>query len=304
MDEVPMTNRQVWLWGVLALAVVVGGALLLMYLQMPLQGTVYATSVADDGLRRNISLLLPNLAVTEETIALGERVYALARVPSPDGANSAYVVHDLVDGRRVIITAGEVETTVTVFGDVPEIPSWSSDSSTIAFSTLPKLSEEDTGNPDSWLVVRAVLNGDSLIVGRGYHPFPSFDGRVFALTSRGVELLTRDGEEGELVIASAAPVHISTPFAVSEDGTRVAWVNPADRSLQVFEHVNERFVPLLLKPGVPLHSMVFSPDGKYLLGAFQEENNTTLVSIMVDGGRTRDVGIVAGDVALHAWRYE
>jgi microcystin-dependent protein len=294
-----------WFLFVTVAAIFFVAAMAWLFLPSPILGTVYAAMYNEGGRVAPFSFTLPDLATsTASSLYTSEGVTTFANIPSPDSAGNVSLTHNQRDSWQVTIVANGADRTVPLHGAVPEVPSWSPDSKTISFAALAATTSDDTGNPDEWLVVRAVLNGDSLVVGHGYHPIPSFDGRVYALTSRGVELLSHEGEEGEVVIASAVPVHISTPFAVSQDGTRVAWVNPADRSLQVFEHVNEYFVPLLLKPGASLQSMVFSPDGRYLLAAIQNETQTKLVSIKVDGGTERKIGVLDGSVTLHAWRYE
>ncbi|MEK7063242.1 MAG: hypothetical protein AAB955_00955 [Patescibacteria group bacterium] len=280
-------------------AVVGIAALLVWYItDDPLRGVVYVT--VTDGLSHAATITLPELSTTTLQVA---DAALLAQIPSPDGDSTASLTVSLEEGRGIVVSTSGASRTVVLHGTIPTPPAWAHDSSTFAFAVLPAESEGDTGNPATWQVVRAVANGDSLVLGHGFRPMPAFDDRVYALTERGIELLDF-GKVGEIVVASAAPVHTATPFAASPDGTQVAWVNPADRSLQVFEHTNGFFVPLLFLPGVSPHSIVFSPDGMYLLVAFQTETETRLSRIRIDGGSTDAVGVLQGGVALHAWHYE
>lgn len=181
-----------------------------------------------------------------------------------------------------------------------EIPAWSPDGSTIAFSELPF--GADGTNPDAWVVRRAVLSGDSLESGNGYRPHPIGGDSVLALTQKGIVRITQD-EVPEIVVQSAVPVTTGTPFVVSSDGARVAWVNPADFSLQVFE-IAPQFRPLLSTRTVSPSSLIFAPDGTHIMVAEVNETDTILSAVSVRDGSRRTVTTLPGAFTLTAWTYE
>lgn len=292
---------------VVVAAVLVGVALLgglVWYAwQFSPHGVVSATLIKADGSTRAIALNIADFTWTKYSYAADQRAFVLAAVPSPLADRVAFVtrtkdkvmhvsVADPAGNRAVIVAEGEVG-----------IPSWAPDGNSIAVAKL-SADAADSGVPDTWSVVRAVTHGDSLEVGRGFRPYPSPNQRTFALTSQGISLLSYNDTKPNVVVASPTPVPVTTPFAVSLDGVRVAWVAPADKSLQVFENVNGYFVPLLLKPELHPDSLVFSPDGKYLLTSTHGEATTTLSVVAIKGGHITEVGEVGGFLKLHTWLYE
>jgi WD40 repeat protein len=284
-------------------AVVLGSVVLWLYLVIPIKGTASATLVQSDRSQRAVSITLSTMAWEGYRFRSAERSFIVAAVPSPTNDRVAYVTRTKDKVMRVSVADGDGDGGVEVTSGETGIPSWSPDGGSIAVSRVPD-GVTETGVPENWSVVRALPRGDSLEVGRGYRPFPSPNQRTFALTSDGIALLSYSDTEPLLVIASPVPVPLTTPFAVSLDGMRVAWAAPADKSLQVFENVNGYFIPLLLKTDVHPDSLAFSPDGDYLLVSKNTEATSTLSIVRISDGRTRSVGEIGGLVKLHAWLYE
>lgn len=303
MSRVPLYIEQNYR-ELLAVLLCVAGAVAIAWVvaNNPLQGSVSATVINTDGSTRALEIDVAELTARGYTYRSEQLGLIIAAVPNPQKDRTAFVVRTRDGKTHVSVGDTDGQRSTAVHVGTAGIPSWSMDGRSIAVSVQD--TEGDAGTPESWTVLRAVTNGDSLPIGKGYRPFPSQNQRTFALTSQGIALLSYRGAEPKLVVASPKNVPISTPFAVSQDGTRVAWVAPADNSLQVYENVNGYFVPLLLSKDVRPESMVFSPTGKHLLGTIRGEATTTLQLITVDGGKAFTVGEWPGFLKLHTWLYE
>ncbi len=268
-----------------------------------LNGTVYATLIGTDGSMRSVSFSLQAMHELEYLVFQPDGLRSLiAVVPAPQGGNSAFVTRTKGAPPELLIgNTDGVETRVVAVGEVSD-PRWSPQGTSIAFATRDDAVEEIS--PEAWVVVRAVEQGDTLTVGRGYEPHPSPSQRTFALTSRGIALLSYSDAPPSIVVASPVPVPLSTPFAVSQDGTRLAWVAPADRSLQVFEEKDGYFVPLILEKTFIPETMTFSPDGAYLLGTTHTDATTTVSVFTITTGRVRALGEFNGFMRLLTWSNE
>lgn len=267
----------------------------------PLSGTVSATLI-ESGVPRAIAFSVHDLSSTYYTFASDPAVSLIAAVPSPTLSKTAFVTRARDGLMRVSIGSPRGDEVTSVLDGTVGVPTWSEDGGSIAVA---RFGEEGVApTPESWVVLRAVSHGDSLSVGRGSQPHPSPNQRTFALTSQGVALLSYSDNEPAIVIASPTRVPITTPFAVSQDGSRVAWVAPADQSLQVFENQNGYFIPLLLSTDIQPQSMVFSENGQYLLGTTYTEATSTLHVIHISSGKVSHVGEMGGYLKLHTWLYD
>lgn len=268
-----------------------------------LSGTVYATVIGTDGTVRSISFNAGSVdEVTYRTFKQDIRRAVISVVPAPHGEQAAFVTRSRGAPPELSIGTPDGDATKVVsVGDVSD-PRWSPEGAGIAFSVRDETGDATT--PEGWEVTRAVPQGDALAVGRGYGPHPSPGQRTYALTSRGIALLAYDDVAPTLVVASPVPVPLSTPFTVSQDGTRLAWVAPADRSLQVFENAGGYFVPLALEKEFIPETMTFSPDGRALLGTTHTEATTTVTLFTISTQRVRTLGTLSGFLRLHAWTNE
>lgn len=287
--------------GVLCVAVCAAAVWLWLLYAAGTGGTAYAT-VTDDGIARAVTIDLSTQTLADASVMQDLNVLVIAAVPNPQGDAVAFLTRTRGSPRTLSIARPDGSQPVTVFtGDV-EVPAWSKDGGSVAFAVR----EGAVGDtPEAWIVHRAVKSsGSSLAVGVGYRPYPSAGQETFALSSSGVAALSFSDTQPSIIVASPVPVSTATAFAVSPDGKRVAWIAPADHSLQVFERTSDRFVPVLLATSTLLQSMVFSPDGEYLLGAVYAETMTSLFTIAVTDGKVQKVGEYPGLIKLHAWRYE
>lgn len=258
----------------------------------PLRGEVAVTIFDTSGARRAEYLSLSPFGVR---LVQSENPDVLAAVPAALGARVARIVRTR-DESLLVVQDGSVSVPILSTPGALGTPQWSRDGRSIAFTAQ---------TPEgSWRVSRAVPQGDRLDVGEGFRAYPSATQRTVALTEKGIALLSYADTPPVVVVESPTPVPVTTPFAVSSDGTRVAWIAPADRSLQVFAYDKGFFVPILLKPAVDAQSIVFSPDGTYLLIARGGVERTELELMTIRNGALRPVSEQSGFVELHAWRYE
>lgn len=282
-----------------ALIVLVAAVLIWYVLTSPLRGFVSGTVIAEDGSIRAVKISVKEVGLEYYSIP-DAQVALVAAVPAPSGGATAYVTQTRDRQMHVSLSDGTRLGPTAISGESVSVPQWSSEGISVALS---KRDSEEPG-PEAWTVLRTVRQGDSLTVGKGVKPFPSPNQRTFALTSDGVALLSYSDNEPTIVIASPVPVPETTPFAVSQDGMRVAWVAPADKSLQVFENVNGYFVPLLLQNKSPFQTLVFAPDGRHLIGGSHSETTTSLSIVKISSGKTSVLGTIGGLLELHTWNYE
>ena len=303
MDGIQNNSRRLsetpaLLVGVVILLVLVG-VVIWLFLSSPVRGTLYTTLITDESVSA-VEIDLDEMMIVEPSIKDISAGAILARIPDPTGKTTAALVSSGGETRSIVIT-DEMGRTRTIMHGTLETPSWSPDGGSIAFSAL---FEGESVEVDDWSVVRAVLNGDYISIGKGFKPHPAHNQRTFALTKDGIALLSFNGDTPSVVVASPVEVSMSTPFAVSQDGMHVAWVAPADKSLQVFENVNGYFIPELVTTELRPETMVFSPDGTHLLGTTHTDTATTLHLVKISSGKVTTISEFSGFLRLHAWRYE
>jgi hypothetical protein len=92
------------------------------------------------------------------------------------------------------------------------------------------------------------------------------DGSTISITPSGVVRQGANKGPTTLLVASAVPATEQTPFAVWQGGARIAWINPSDGSLQVFERSDRgTYAPLYLSVSVKANSLGFTQDGSVLV---------------------------------------
>ncbi len=131
---------------------------------------------------------------------------------------------------------------------------------------------------------------------RSLRTFTMSDDTVITVDLAGVVRKTPgDSERVTLLVASAVPTSPLTPLSVWGDAQRVAWVSPADNSIQVFEK-NDRgvYLPIFVRSGIPVSSMQFTLDGTALVVAKIGLTETAVSMISFDSEEVREVTHVPG----------
>ena len=105
----------------------------------------------------------------------------------------------------------------------------------------------------------------NLIVSPSSKLYEQPDGSVIGLTPAGVVMADTQNRTSVLIASTVAPT-LQTPLAVWSDGERIAWLNPADNSIQVFQR-SERgaYIPILLNATLVPSSIGFTEDGTVLV---------------------------------------
>lgn len=300
-----MDERFVGLWSFakfcLGVLLIVSFGFLTHYFLSPLTGVLVVHHIyPDDG------LLVEKVAVQNgartpfdtstghvQHIALSPLVDGEVRVASEEGKTKISFFRN--DGERYVVhDSGVVEDF-----------RFSPDGGSIAFASLSS-GALPRQIPENYSIVRMLLSGESVEVGRGVRPFPIPGNATVALASEGVVSLVPGVQEPHVLIKTEVPATRDTPLAVSLDGTRIAWVNPMDNSLQIFSRTPAgTFVPLLLKEGISPSSLAFSPDGAHVAFVVNESQNVFALSVLsVMSGTVTPVTQFDDAIDVTQWIYE
>ena len=130
--------------------------------------------------------------------------------------------------------------------------------------------------------------------------FALSDGTYITLSSAGiVRKNDTDGSESLLVATPVAPVMARTPLAVWGDGLRIAWVNPADHSLQVFaKNARGAYLPIFASGNVIANSVLFTEAGDTVVLTRIANDETEVFAIDLASGQMTRVKTMQGFATL------
>lgn len=111
-----------------------------------------------------------------------------------------------------------------------------------------------------------------------------------------VQRVVGEAELVRVLIASPVPPPPQTPFAVWGKGERVAWVNPADGSLQVFEWNGQAYSPLRVFTDT-VQSVGFSSEN-LLVGARIRDGQTVLSTFDLRTGSVVERATLDGLISI------
>lgn len=288
------------------LAVLVAGVLVWNYQSSPLKGEVWLMTDGAEPVPTVHAYTLPSLnevplraGATVEIADVTQKTLMLDASQTHDGTVVYLSKHKGVWQLFFSDATGDrvVTDTPTVKRDVV----WAAGGASLAYSEISATSTlAERQNPDAWSIVRRLRTGESFTVGNGIRPYPLVGSETAALTSQGIVSFVKY-EEPKLLVASAVPV-LDTPFTVSSDGLRLAWINPSDRSLQVFVRTPANtYAPLLVKPAFRADALRFSLDGTALLASHRTEEGTILVHIDLERDVVRESVRTPVTGVLSAW---
>ena len=109
------------------------------------------------------------------------------------------------------------------------------------------------------------------------------DGTTISLAADGI--VRGGGDSKSTLVAAVVPPDRFTLLAVWKNGAKIAWVNPADHSVQVFES-NGRgmYVPVFLGGKLLANSLTFSEDGSALVVAKLSPEGTDMYFVRFSEG--------------------
>lgn len=127
------------------------------------------------------------------------------------------------------------------------------------------------------------------------------DGSTITLNEKGIVEFSSDPQAPPktLIVSPKQPTP-RTIFTVWGEGKKIAWVNPGDRSLQVFER-SERgvFVPVFLsKEDITPNSIGFNQDGTALVLADIAGESTDFYVADISSGSLTKIGTMPGLVTI------
>lgn len=133
----------------------------------------------------------------------------------------------------------------------------------------------------------------------GEQQFVLSDGSTIELASAGVVHRAPGPRTFEVLVASPIAASARIPLAVWGDGALIAWVNPGDNSLQVFQkNVRGAYVPIYINSGLFPNSLRFTEEGRILIAAKIVGESTDLYSINVVGSTIERLATVSGLATL------
>lgn len=124
------------------------------------------------------------------------------------------------------------------------------------------------------------------------------DGSVLALEPAGIVRHGAD-QSFSLLVASTVSPSPRTPLAIWHDGQRIAWLNPADGSLQVYEKTpRDTYAPLLVQKDLLPSSIQFSEDGNTLILTKLSAGMTDFYTLTLRSGEVQKRTSVTGFATL------
>lgn len=126
------------------------------------------------------------------------------------------------------------------------------------------------------------------------------DGSVITLDTPGV-VRYQGSSKGQMsvLIASPTPPLLRTPLAVWAGGALIAWVSPADGSIQVFQKNNfGSYAPIALVTDASPNSIGFTEDGTGLVFAVLREETTDIYLLSIATESVSSVTTLDGLVSI------
>ena len=123
------------------------------------------------------------------------------------------------------------------------------------------------------------------------------DDSIITLDKAGIVRRTASGGMSVLVASPREP-RARTPLSVFGDGERIAWVSPADNSLQVFERSTRgAYLPIYTR-AFSVGSLDFTDDGTTLIVSQIQSTGTIFYSIALDQGTVETISSFTGIASI------
>lgn len=124
------------------------------------------------------------------------------------------------------------------------------------------------------------------------------DGSVITLDKSGVVRRPQVGNMSVLIASPVAPL-LKTPLTVLGDGEQIAWVSPADGSVQVFARSTRgAYLPHYLNRDMRPSSIGFTEDGQYLVMALIVGEQTEVYAANIATGVVSKITTLDGFASI------
>ncbi|MEN9390492.1 MAG: hypothetical protein RLZZ283_592 [Candidatus Parcubacteria bacterium] len=134
----------------------------------------------------------------------------------------------------------------------------------------------------------------NLIVSSSAKLYQRADGSVIGLTPAGVVMADIQNRTSVLIASTVSPT-LRTPLAVWAGGDRIAWMNPADNSVQVFDRsARGTYLPSYLNTDLHPNSLGFTDDGSILVATALVGDTTEIYAIRLNSGSVSKVSTIDG----------
>jgi hypothetical protein len=125
------------------------------------------------------------------------------------------------------------------------------------------------------------------------------DGSSILVEKAGIVSRTPGSNFFRVLVASPVVATTRTPIAEWGDGALLAWVNPGDSSLQVFQKTARgSYAPLYVQQGLHPNSFQFTKSGETLVVAKIVGESTDLYEISLESGTIERFKTVEGLVTV------
>lgn len=129
--------------------------------------------------------------------------------------------------------------------------------------------------------------------------FALSDGSQLSIGTAGIVSEAPGSRAFRVLVASPVAATARTPLAVWGDGARIAWVNPADTSLQVYARTERgTYTPVYVNQDLRPNSLQFTKDGSSLVVAKILGGNTDVFDIMLESGAIERITTIEGLATL------
>lgn len=123
--------------------------------------------------------------------------------------------------------------------------------------------------------------------------FALSDGTTISIDTPGI--VRKGGTSVSVLVASPVVPLMRTPLAVFGDGAQLAWVSPADSSIQVFTRTSRgAYIPSFIYRDLYPNSLGFSEDGASLVVAKITDNATAFYLIALASGSVTHLTTIDG----------
>lgn len=182
---------------------------------------------------------------TDEAISSQQLLYSFEVKDTAGVAFPAVEQAELRDGSRI---ANKQNPSISNSGEILFV-GWEPD-------RVPQIEQAD-----SWSIYK-VRDGEAEFLTNGFMPKWISDTEFVYIKNDGLHIASGDLSTDRVLSSSAGPVLSNNRIDVSDDGTRIAWMQPNNSEIVIFEKNSDSFEEKAVLPGKGFW-VAFSPSGNY-----------------------------------------